>query len=95
MDLTEPAYLCAQSAAGKIPSSYELCSQKKGAKRYKSPRLAQLLQDHAAADEARELALSGILQARAQYIPGPSWLNLPDGTGKACHTRYMPMRVCS
>ncbi len=57
-----------QTAASKIPSSYELVGQRKGFKRYKSPRLAQLLQEHAAASEAREAALSGILQARAYLL---------------------------
>ena len=51
-----------QSAADGVPSSYELVGQKKGWKRYRSPRLAELVQDLAAAQEDREAALSGILQ---------------------------------
>ena len=51
-----------QSACGKIPSSYELVGQKKGFKRYKSPCLVQLLAEYTAAQEAREAALSAILQ---------------------------------
>ena len=51
-----------QSAADGVPSSYELVGQKKGWKRYRSPRLAELVQDLAAAQEDRETALSGILQ---------------------------------
>ena len=38
--------------------------QKKGFKRYKSPRLARLLCEYAAAQEEREAALSAILQVR-------------------------------
>ncbi len=51
-----------QAVARDVPSSYELVGQRKGFKRYKSPRLAELLQEHAAALEERETALSGILQ---------------------------------
>ncbi|CAL8470971.1 g10513 [Coccomyxa elongata] len=50
------------SAADGVPSSYELVGQKKGWKRYRSPRLAELVQDLARAQEDREAALSGILQ---------------------------------
>ena len=60
-----PDMLCAvllQSACGKVPSSYELVGQRKGFKRYKSPILVQLLADYTAAQEAREAALSAILQ---------------------------------
>ena len=45
-----------------MPASYELVSQRKGFKRYKSPRLAELLAEYAAAQEQREAALSGVLQ---------------------------------
>lgn len=51
-----------QSAADAVPSSYELVGQKKGWKRYRSPRLAEIVRDHATAQEDREAALSGILQ---------------------------------
>jgi hypothetical protein len=54
-----------QAAVGDVPSSYELVGQKKGFRRYRSPRLAELVRDHAAALEQREAALSGILQVRA------------------------------
>lgn len=60
-----------QSAAGSVPSSYELVGQKKGWKRYRSPRLAELVRDHAAAQEDREAALSTILQVP----PPPSSAN--------------------
>ncbi|EIE20176.1 hypothetical protein COCSUDRAFT_18682, partial [Coccomyxa subellipsoidea C-169] len=50
------------SAAGSVPSSYELVGQKKGWKRYRSPRSADLVRDHTAAQEEREAALSTILQ---------------------------------
>ncbi len=53
-----------QSAAGSVPSSYELVGQKKGWKRYRSPRSADLVRDHTAAQEEREAALSTILQVR-------------------------------
>jgi hypothetical protein len=59
-----------QSAAGSVPSSYELVGQKKGWKRYRSPRLAELVRDHAAAQEDREAALSTILR-----VPPPSSAN--------------------
>ncbi len=55
-----------QSACRKIPSSYELVGQKKGFKRYKSPRLARLLSEYASAQEEREAALSVILQVRGR-----------------------------
>lgn len=45
-----------------MPASYELVSQKKGFRRYRSPRLAELLREHAAAQEEREAALSSVLQ---------------------------------
>ena len=51
-----------QEAWGDVPASYELVSQRKGFKRYKSHRLAELLQEHAAAQEEREAALSSVLQ---------------------------------
>ncbi len=51
-----------QDAWGAVPASYELVSQKKGFRRYRSPRLAELLREHAAAQEEREAALSSVLQ---------------------------------
>lgn len=51
-----------QAVAEEVPSSYELVGQRKGFRRYKSPRLAELVVEHAAALEQRESALSGILQ---------------------------------
>ena len=50
-----------------MPASYELVSQRKGFKRYKSPRLAELLAEYAAAQEQREAALSGVLQVFALH----------------------------
>jgi len=47
-----------------VPADYELVSQRKGFKRYKSPRLANLLREYAAAQEQREAALSGVLQVK-------------------------------
>ena len=54
-----------QEAWGEVPASYELVSQRKGFKRYKSARLAELLCEHAAAQEQREAALSSVLQVSA------------------------------
>ena len=59
-----------QSAWGDVPASYELVSQRKGFKRYKSPRLAELLAEYAAAQEQREAALSGVLQVILHSITG-------------------------
>ena len=55
-------FITVQSAWSDVPASYELVSQRKGFKRYKSPRLAELLAEYAAAQEQREAALSGVLQ---------------------------------
>ena len=51
-----------QEAWRDVPAEYELVSQRKGFKRYKSPRLVELLREHGAAQEQREAALSGVLQ---------------------------------
>lgn len=51
-----------QEAWRDVPAEYELVSQRKGFKRYKSPQLVELLREHAAAQEQREFALSSVLQ---------------------------------
>ena len=48
--------LAVQEAWEDVPAEYELVSQRKGYKRYKSPRLVELLREHAAAQEQREAA---------------------------------------
>ena len=60
--LSHHASLWLQSLLKKVPSSFELASQKKGYRRYMSPPLRELVAAHAAAQEVREAALSGILQ---------------------------------
>ena len=60
--LSHRALLWLQSLLKKVPSSFELASQKKGYRRYMSPPLRELVAAHAAAQEIREAALSGILQ---------------------------------
>ncbi len=61
---------CVQSSWGDVPASYELVSQRKGFKRYKSPQLSELLAEYAAAQEQREAALSGVLQVNLLSIKG-------------------------
>ena len=65
-----------------MPASYELVSQRKGFKRYKSSRLAELLQEHAAAQDEREAALSSVLQVRLLH---------PDNAARA----VLAKRNCS
>ena len=64
-----------------MPASYELVSQRKGFKRYKSPRLVELLLEYAAVQEQREAALSGVLQVS---IPQHNILSLTC-TVQSCH----------
>lgn len=68
-----------QGAWGEVPGNYELVSQRKGFKRYKSPKLVELLVEHAAVLEQREAALSGILQVCCypdSRLPPPWYLCL-------------------
>ena len=68
--------LAVQEAWEDVPAEYELVSQRKGYKRYKSPRLVELLREHAAAQEQREAALSGVLQVRVPTVPHTSfWMS--------------------
>ena len=67
-----------------MPASYELVSQRKGYKRYKSPRLVELLCEHAAAQEQREAALSSVLQVSACCTVHGQW--------DACLKRSCPCR---
>ncbi|GBG86212.1 hypothetical protein CBR_g41117 [Chara braunii] len=50
----------------KVPNEYEVRSQKKGYRRYWTPAIRELLQEHAAAAEEREAALNGILRGLLQ-----------------------------
>ena len=68
--LSHGALLWLQSLLKKVPSSFELASQKKGYRRYMSPPLRELVAAHAAAQEVREAALSGILQVSAHLLRG-------------------------
>ena len=59
-----------QELSKQVPSDFELLSQKKGVKRFMTPRLRGLLQERATALQTIEEALSGILQvcALALYL---------------------------
>ena len=66
--LLQHALLWLQSLLKKVPSSFELASQKKGYRRYMSPPLRELVAAHTAAQEVREAALSGILQVSVPLL---------------------------
>ena len=45
-----------------MPGDFELVSQKKGFKRYITPRIRQLIKELAEASQRKEVAMAGILQ---------------------------------
>lgn len=51
-----------QAFEERVPPSFELLTQRKGFKRYMTPELQELVKQHAQALDAKEVAMSGILQ---------------------------------
>ena len=84
----------AQALQKAVPEEFELMGQRKGFVRYYSPELRGLVKQHAEALEAREQALSGILQVDSpssfsssffSSSPSSSSSSLPLSSSVSCH----------